>query len=79
MQTIEMDLARLVSSGLVTMEMAQSISAYPAEIQAQVSTLRAQSQAAATQASGQAASSGSGVRTGSEANGSTQQEPTPVG
>ncbi|MEZ5259997.1 MAG: hypothetical protein R2705_24860 [Ilumatobacteraceae bacterium] len=37
-----MDLARLVTSGLVTMEMAQSISAYPGEIQAQVSTLRAQ-------------------------------------
>jgi twitching motility protein PilT len=75
MQTIEMDLARLVTSGLVTMEMAQSISAYPAEIQAQVSTLRAQSQAAATQAAGQAASSGSGVRTGSE----PLAEPTPVG
>jgi twitching motility protein PilT len=75
MQTIEMDLARLVTSGLVTMEMAQSISAYPAEIQAQVSTLRAQSQAAATQASGQAASSGSGVRTGS----GPLPEPTPVG
>jgi twitching motility protein PilT len=75
MQTIEMDLARLVTSGLVTMEMAQSVSAYPSEIQAQVSTLRAQSQAAATQASGQAASSGSGVRTGSE----PLAEPTPVG
>ena len=60
MQTIEMDLARLVTSGLVTMEMAQSISAYPAEIQAQVSTLRAQSQAAATQAAGQAATLGFG-------------------
>ncbi len=72
MQTIEMDLARLVSSGLVTMEMAQSISAYPSEIQAQVSTLRSQAQAAATQASGQAASSGSGVRTG-DPNG--QQQP----
>ncbi len=67
MQTIEMDLARLVSSGLVTMEMAQSISAYPSEIQAQVSTLRAQAQAAATTASGQSATSGSGVRAGQEA------------
>jgi twitching motility protein PilT len=66
MQTIEMDLARLVTSGLVTMEMAQSISAYPGEIQAQVSTLRAQAQAQATQASGQAATSGSGVRAGDE-------------
>ena len=62
MQTIEMDLARLVSSGLVAMEMAQSISAYPNEIQAQVSTLRAQAQAQATAASGQGATSGSGVR-----------------
>lgn len=66
MQTIEMDLARLVTSGLVTMDMAQSISAYPGEIQAQVSTLRAQSQAQATTASGQAATSGSGVRAGEE-------------
>ena len=62
MQTIEMDLARLVTSGLVSMEMAQSVSAYPNEIQAQVSTLRAQAQAQATTASGQAATSGSGVR-----------------
>jgi twitching motility protein PilT len=76
MQTIEMDLARLVSSGLVTMEMAQSISAYPSEIQAQVSTLRAQAQAAATQASGQAASSGSGVFAG---NGQAPQPPQPAG
>ena len=66
MQTIEMDLARLVTSSLVTMEMAQSISAYPGEIQAQVSTLRAQAQAAATAAAGQAATSGSGVRAGDE-------------
>ena len=69
MQTIEMDLARLVSSGLVTMEAAQSISAYPSEIQAQVSTLRAQAQAQATSASGQGATSGSGVR--SDGTGST--------
>ncbi len=62
MQTIEMDFARLVTSGLISMEMAQSVSAYPGEIQAQVSTLRAQAQAAATQASGQGATSGSGVR-----------------
>jgi twitching motility protein PilT len=60
MQTIEMDLARLVSSGLITMEMAQASSAYPKEIQAQVSTLRSQAQAAATAAMGQAATSGSG-------------------
>ena len=62
MQTIEMDFARLVTSGLISMEMAQSVSAYPGEIQAQVSTLRAQAQAAATNASGQGATSGSGVR-----------------
>jgi twitching motility protein PilT len=64
MQTIEMDLARLVTSGLVTMEMAQSISAYPGEIQAQVSTLRAQAQATATQESGQVATSGAGDAAG---------------
>jgi twitching motility protein PilT len=72
MQTIEMDLARLVTSGLVTMEMAQSISAYPSEVQAQVSTLRSQAQAAATQASGQAATSGSGERAGGK---SEEDEP----
>ena len=66
MQTIEMDLARLVSSGLVTMEIAQAVSAYPAEIQAQLSTLRAQAQAAATAAAGQAATSGSGQRVGDD-------------
>lgn len=91
MQTIEMDLARLVTSGLVTMEMAQSISAYPGEIQAQVSTLRSQAQAQATAASGQSATSGSGVRAGEEqasagadANGDTNEagqpaEPAPAG
>jgi len=66
MQTIEMDLARLVTAGLISMEMAQSVSAYPSEIQAQVSTLRSQAQAQATAAAGQGASSGSGVRTGEE-------------
>jgi twitching motility protein PilT len=59
MQTIEMDLARLVSAGLVSMDVAQSISAYPGEIQAQVSTLRSQAQAQATLAAGQSATSGS--------------------
>ena len=48
MQTIEMDLARLVSAGLVSMEIAQSVSAFPTEIQAQVATLRSQAQAQAT-------------------------------
>ena len=77
MQTIEMDLARLVTSGLVTMEMAQSISAYPSEIQAQVSTLRAQAQAQATQAAGQVATSGSGTRAG-EDTASVEPEPQPA-
>ena len=74
MQTLEMDLARLVTSGLVTMEMAQSISQYPSEIQAQVSTLRAQAQAAATQASGQSATSGSGEKSGQPSNGDAPAE-----
>ena len=59
MQTIEMDLARLVSSGLITLDTAKSISAFPNEIQAQLSTLRSQAQAQATVTSGQAASTGS--------------------
>ena len=74
MQTIEMDLARLVTSGLITMEMAMSISAYPSEIQAQVSTLRSQAQAEATKAAGQVATSGSGTRAGEDA---ASAEPAP--
>ena len=73
MQTIEMDLARLVTSGLVSMEMAQAASAYPKEILAQVSTLRSQAHAAATAAANQGATSGSGVRADAE-----EQEPAPV-
>jgi twitching motility protein PilT len=73
MQTIEMDLARLVSAGLVSMDVAQSISAYPGEIQAQVSTLRSQAQAQATLAAGQGATSGSAQ----PQNGSSQPQ-TPV-
>ena len=64
MQTIEMDLARLVSAGLVSMEVAQSISAFPSEIQAQ---------AQATVAAAQGATSGSAQ----PSNGSAPQ--TPVG
>jgi twitching motility protein PilT len=60
MQTIEMDLARLVAAGLISMETAMESSAYPKEIQAQLSTARAQLQAQATLAQGQAGSSGSG-------------------
>jgi twitching motility protein PilT len=73
MQTIEMDLARLVTSGLISMEMAQAASAYPKEIMAQVSTLRSQAQAAATAAANQGATSGSGVRADAEV-----EEPAPV-
>jgi twitching motility protein PilT len=60
MQTIEMDLARLVAAGLISMDTAMESSAYPKEIQAQLSTARAQLQAQATLAQGQAGSSGSG-------------------
>jgi twitching motility protein PilT len=60
MQTIEMDLARLVAAGLLPLEVAQAASAYPNEIQAQLMTLRSQAQAQATVAAGQAGSSGSG-------------------
>ncbi len=74
MQTIEMDLARLVTSGLITMEMAQAASAYPKEIMAQVSTLRSQAQAAATAAANQGATSGSGVRADAE----VEPVPAPV-
>lgn len=60
MQTMEMDLARLVASGLVTMETAAEVSAFPKEIMAQVATNRAQQMASATVASGQSATTGSG-------------------
>jgi twitching motility protein PilT len=79
MQTIEMDFARLVTSGLISMQMAQSVSAYPGEIQAQVSTLRAQAQAAATNASGQGATSGSGVRSDGADSESAPAEPVRAG
>ncbi|TVR27561.1 MAG: type IV pilus twitching motility protein PilT [Ilumatobacter sp.] len=62
MQTIEMDLARLVTAGLITLDTAKSISAFPSEIQAQVSTLRSQAQAAATVSSGQAATDGANTQ-----------------
>ena len=61
MQTIEMDLARLVAAGLITMDVAMASSQYPKEIQAQMATARAQIQAQATAATGQAGSSGSGT------------------
>jgi twitching motility protein PilT len=59
MQTIEMDLARLVAAGLITMETAMASSQYPKEVQAQLATARAQLQAQATVSTGQAGSSGS--------------------
>ncbi len=58
MQTIEMDLARLVASGLLTMDAACEVSAYPKEIMAHAATVRAQMQAEATMMSGQGASTG---------------------
>jgi len=58
MQTIEMDLARLVASGLLSMEAACEVSAYPKEIMAHAATVRAQMQAQATYESGQGATSG---------------------
>ncbi len=59
MQTIEMDLARLVAAGLISMETAMASSQYPKEIQAQLMTARAQLHAQATVSTGQAGSSGS--------------------
>lgn len=62
MMTIEMDLARLVTSGLVSFETASEYSQYPKEILAQAATMRAQSAAQATLAAGQSASTGAGQR-----------------
>ena len=59
MQTIEMDLARLVASGLLSMDAACEVSAYPKEIMAHAATVRAQMQAQSTVESGQGASTGS--------------------
>jgi twitching motility protein PilT len=61
MQTIEMDLARLVAAGLISLETAMESSAYPKEVQAQLATARAQMHAHATVSTGQAGSSGSGT------------------
>jgi twitching motility protein PilT len=80
MQTIEMDLARLVSAGLITLETARSISAYPDEIQAQIATLRSHSSAAATISARQGATSGSPhPQTGAAALGAPLPEPVGVG
>ncbi len=68
MQTIEMDLARLVAAGLISIDVATEASQYPKEIQAQLATARAQLQAQATVSGGQAGSSGSGTYTEEPAN-----------
>jgi twitching motility protein PilT len=56
MQTVEMDLARLVAAGLLSIDVAMAASAYPKEVQAQLATARAQMHAHATMATGQAGS-----------------------
>jgi twitching motility protein PilT len=61
MQTLEMDLARLVASGMISIETATEISQFPKEILAQAATMRSQLQAQATIESGQMATTGSGV------------------
>jgi twitching motility protein PilT len=61
MQTIEMDLARLVASGMITMETATEVSQYPKEVLTQSMTMRAQLQAKATIDSGQSATTGAGT------------------
>lgn len=61
MQTIEMDLARLVSSGMISFETAAEASQYPKEILAQAATMRSQLQAQATVQAGQAATTGAGT------------------
>jgi twitching motility protein PilT len=60
MQTIEMDLARLVASGILSFETASGVSAYPKEIMTLASTAKSQLQAQATIAAGQAGTTGSG-------------------
>ena len=64
MQTMEMDLARLVSSGMVAFETAAEVSQYPKEILAQAATLRSQLHAQATVEAGQVATMGSGTVAG---------------
>jgi twitching motility protein PilT len=66
MQTIEMDLARLVAAGLISLETAMESSQYPKEVQAQLATARAQMHAHATVATGQAGSSGAGTYAGQQ-------------
>ena len=64
MQTIEMDLARLVGSGIISFDTAAEVSAHPKEIMTLAATQKAQLQAQATIAAGQSASTGSGQLVG---------------
>lgn len=64
MQTIEMDLARLVASGIIDYEVAVEASQYPKEILAQAATQRSQAQAQATMMAGQVATTGAGTLAG---------------
>lgn len=64
MQTIEMDLARLVGSGIISFDTAAEVSAYPKEIMTLAATQKAQLQAQATIAAGQTGSTGSGQLVG---------------
>jgi twitching motility protein PilT len=64
MQTIEMDLARLVASGIISFDTAAEISAYPKEIMTLAATSKSQMQAQATIASGQGGTTGSGQLVG---------------
>ena len=64
MQTIEMDLARLVASGIISFDTAAEISAYPKEIMTLAATSKSQMQAQATLASGQGGTTGSGQLVG---------------
>jgi len=61
MQTMEMDLARLVSSGILSFDTAAEVSQYPKEILAQAATMRSQLQAQATLEAGQGATTGAGT------------------
>jgi len=64
MQTLEMDLARLVASGMISIDTATEVSQFPKEILAQAATLRAQLQAQATIQAGQMATTGAGTVAG---------------
>lgn len=64
MLTLEMDLARLVASGMIDFDTAASISAYPKEIMSIAATQRSQMQARATVVAGQVASTGAGALVG---------------